>query len=484
MGSDQLGLQYAALCCATLMIGWLLHWVYRWVNPPCSVGMLPPGSMGFPVVGETFQLFKASPSIDIPSYYRDRLKRYGPVFKTNLVGQPLVVSLDPEFNRFIFQQEGKLFRSWYPETANNIFGKKSITTYSGTVHKFMRSFSSKLFGAESLKEVLIGELEDAMRQGFASWAARPSIEVKDSVADMIFDLVAKKMVSIEPVESRELRKNFEDFFQGMLCFPIYFPGTSFYKCMKGRKNVHKKLTGLLQDRLRTPGKKHGDLLDLLVEELGSEKPVIDEAFAIDALAALLFTSFATISATLTIGLKLLTDNLKVVETLKEEHEEILKQRGDKNSGFTWDEYKSLAFTTQVMNEINRMSNIAPGIFRKTLKDVQVNGYTIPAGWLVMISPMAVHLNPTLFEDPLKFNPWRWMTHDETKRSTQQRNFMPFGGGIRLCLGAEFGKLFISLFLHVLVTKYRWKEIKGGQVLRVAEMIIPQGYHIQLVPTTE
>jgi hypothetical protein len=105
--------------------------------------------------------------------------RYGPVFKTNLVGQPLVVSLDPEFNRFIFQQEGKLFRSWYPETANNIFGKKSIT-----VHKFMRSFSSKLFGAESLKEVLIGELEDAMRQGFASWAARPSIEVKDSVADV------------------------------------------------------------------------------------------------------------------------------------------------------------------------------------------------------------------------------------------------------------------------------------------------------------
>ncbi|KAF8769452.1 hypothetical protein HU200_006483 [Digitaria exilis] len=31
--------------------------------------------MGFPVIGETFQLFKASPSIDIPRYYQDRLKR-------------------------------------------------------------------------------------------------------------------------------------------------------------------------------------------------------------------------------------------------------------------------------------------------------------------------------------------------------------------------------------------------------------------------
>uniref|UniRef100_A0A0E0BHH8 Cytochrome P450 n=1 Tax=Oryza glumipatula TaxID=40148 RepID=A0A0E0BHH8_9ORYZ len=123
----------------------------------------------------------------------------------------------------------------------------------------------------------------------------------------------------------------------------------------------------------------------------------------------------------------------------------------------------------------------------------------------MISPMAVHLNPTLFEDPLEFNPWRWtvsdklnyigaklsiikfvailMYTDKTKQSELLRNYMPFGGGIRLCLGAEFSKLFIALFIHVLVTEYRWKEIKGGDVLRLSEVIFPQGYHIQLIPHT-
>ena len=49
---------------------------------------------------------------------------------------------------------------------------------------------------------------------------------------MIFDLVAKKMIGFDPMDSRELIKKFEDFFKGMLCFPINFPGTSFYKCMK------------------------------------------------------------------------------------------------------------------------------------------------------------------------------------------------------------------------------------------------------------
>ncbi|CAO2173033.1 unnamed protein product [Urochloa humidicola] len=315
---------YPTLCCVTLIIGWLVHWVYKWVNPPCK-GTLPPGSMGFPIIGETFQFFKPSPSIGIPSYYHQRLERYGTLFKTSLAGQPLVVSLDPEVDHFIFQQEGKLFRSWYPDAANNIFGKKSVTKFDATIHKFVRSFAAKLFGVENLREVFIRELEDAVRQSFATWATKPSIEVKDGISDMIFDLVAKKMVSMEPTESRELRKNFDAFFRGMLSFPIYFPGTLFYKCMKGRRNVNRILTGILKERLSTPGKKHGDLVDVLVEELQSKKPLIDENFAIDALAAILFGSFVTTSSILTIGFKFLSDNPKVVETLKEEHETILKK---------------------------------------------------------------------------------------------------------------------------------------------------------------
>jgi cytochrome P450 len=79
--------------------------------------------------------------------------------------------------------------------------------------------------------------------------------------------------------------------------------------------VHKKLSDLLRDS-STPEKKHGDLLDLLVEELHREKPVIDEAFGIDAIAGLLLASFSPISGTLTPGLKLLSDNPKVIEMIK------------------------------------------------------------------------------------------------------------------------------------------------------------------------
>uniref|UniRef100_A0A0D9WWK3 Cytochrome P450 n=1 Tax=Leersia perrieri TaxID=77586 RepID=A0A0D9WWK3_9ORYZ len=424
---------YAALCVVTLIIGcigWLAHWVYKWTNPPCN-GRLPPGSMGFPIIGETFQFYRESPSTDMSSYYKQRLKRYGPLFKTSLIGQPMVISLDPEVNRFIFQQEGKLFQLWYPQTATSIIGKKSFTTLNGAVLKFFRSLGSKLFGSENLKESLLPELENSMRESFASWASKPSIDVKDGVSDMIFDLVAKKLAGLSVTQSRNLRKNFQDFFQGMFSFPIYFPGTSFYRCMQGRRNVRNTLTDLLKERLNAPGKKYGDLVDLIVDELQSEKPLIDENFAIDAIAALMFASFATISSTLTVAFKFITDNPKIVQELKEENEMVLKKRGGVNSAFTWEEYKSLKFTAQ--ENTNRRAR-----------------YTIPSGWLVMISH-AIHLNPELFEDPLQFDPWRWTE----KRSSMMRNYMPFGAGSRQCLGAEFSKLFIALFLHILVTGYKY-----------------------------
>ena len=73
---------YAALCAVTLMTGWLVHWVYKWINPPCN-GTLPPGSMGLPIIGETMEFFKMSASLDIPDFYKQRMQRW--VYKSVLL---------------------------------------------------------------------------------------------------------------------------------------------------------------------------------------------------------------------------------------------------------------------------------------------------------------------------------------------------------------------------------------------------------------
>ncbi|KAK5777641.1 cytochrome P450 87A3-like [Gossypium arboreum] len=467
------------MCIVTLLLICITHWVNKWRNPRCN-GKLPPGSMGFPLVGETLQFFTSNTTFDIPPFVKARMKRYGPIFKTSLVGRPVIVSTDPDLNHFIFLQEGQLFQSWYPDTFTEIFGRQNVGSLHGFMYKYLKNMVLNLFGPESLKRML-PEVENTACRRLQSWSSQETIELKEATASMIFDLTAKKLISYDQDNSPEnLRENFVAFIQGLISFPLNIPGTAYHKCLQGRKNAMKMLKDLLNERRSMPRKHQSDFFDFVLEELQKEGTILTEAIALDLMFVLLFASFETTSLALTLAVKFLSDNPSVLNTLTDEHEAILRNRENTNSGLTWKEYKSMRYTFQFINETVRLANIVPGIFRKTLREIQFKGYTIPAGWAVMVCPPAVHLNPAKYQNPLTFNPSRW---EGTEINGASKNFMAFGGGMRFCVGTDFTKVQMAVFLHCLVTKYRWKPIKGGNVLRTPGLQFPDGFHIQLLEKT-
>lgn len=188
------------------------HWLYSWRNPKCN-GKLPPGSMGFPLLGETLQFFAPNTSSDIPPFIRKRMDRcllqvcfvhsclffffphefwwkvlchfrYGPIFRTSLVGRPLIVSTDPELNYLIFQQEGQLFQSWYPDTFTEIFGRQNVGSLHGFMYKYLKNMVLHLFGPESLRK-MIPEVEAVAARKLRQWSSQSSVELKDNTASVI-----------------------------------------------------------------------------------------------------------------------------------------------------------------------------------------------------------------------------------------------------------------------------------------------------------
>jgi len=53
----------------------IFHWVYQWRNPKTN-GKLPPGSMGFPFIGETFEFFKPHDALQFSTFIKDRVLRF------------------------------------------------------------------------------------------------------------------------------------------------------------------------------------------------------------------------------------------------------------------------------------------------------------------------------------------------------------------------------------------------------------------------
>ncbi|XP_010545882.1 PREDICTED: cytochrome P450 87A3-like [Tarenaya hassleriana] len=467
-------MMWALSILASLLFIGITRWVYRWRNPKCN-GILPPGSMAFPLVGETLQFLKPNITSDIPSFIKERTRKYGPVFKTSLFGQPVIMSTDAELNYFVFQQEGQLFQSSYPVTFTKIFGRQ-LHSLHGFMYKYLKNMVLTLVGHEGLKKML-PEIEQVARRKLEIWSTQDSVELKDATASMIFDFTAKKLISYDPEKSSEnLRENFDAFIRGLISLPLDIPGTAYHKCLKGRDMAMKMLKNMLKERRENPRNNPSDFFDYVMEELQKEGTAMTEEIAIALIFLLLFASFETTSLALTLAVKFLSDHPSVLKRLTEEHEAILRNREASHSGLTWEEYRSMTYTFQFINETTRLGNILPAVFRKVLKDTQFKGYTIPAGWKLFVCPAAVHLNPNIYDDPLAFNPSRW---EGSGTSNVSKYFLPFGGGMRLCVGADFTKLEMAVFLHCLVTKYRWHEIGGGDTIRSPVLQFPNGYHVRL-----
>ncbi|GMY34189.1 cytochrome P450 87A3-like [Fagus crenata] len=346
------------------------------------------------------------------------------------------------------------------------------------IHKYLRNLILGSFGPEVLKDKMLPKLEDAINQRLLGWSKLSSLEVKKSTSSLIFDFTAKQLFSYEAEKSSEnIGESFTNFLQGLMSFPINIPGTAYYNCLQNQKKAINLITSVLEERKQNPELRKGDFLDQILADMKTET-FLNDNFITYMMFGLLLASFETISSTLTLAIKLINDHPKVIQELTEEHEAIIKNRENANSGLTWKEYRSMTFTHNVISESLRLSSVAPGILRRTLEDIQVNGYTIPKGWALMVVPAALQLNPSTYEDPLAFNPWRWQ---DISANVTAKNFIPFGAGMTSCAGADFSKVLMGVFVHVMVTKYRWTTIKGGEVFRSPTLGFGDGFHIQVSP---
>ncbi|KAI3898236.1 hypothetical protein MKX03_029607 [Papaver bracteatum] len=448
------------------------HYIYRWRNPKCNGGKLPPGSMGLPLIGETIQLFIPNNSLDMPRFFKKRLARYGTLFKTSLVFHKVVVSLDPDFNHFIFEQERKTVQLWYMDSLWDVFGKSIESSDDPYILKYFRNCLLNQFGHETIKEKLLPKIEDMANRYLRTWSAQSSVDVKTL---MVFDLTAKHLFHYDPMD-KNVANVFANFFDSVMTVPINIPGTTYHKCMKNKTKAIQLMKDILHER-RNSAEKKGDFLDRILEDMKTME-FLTEDFVVYFIFGMLLASFATISANLTLAFALLTDHPAVVNELLDEQYNLTKSKDNPDSPLTWDEYQSMTFMSQVVDETLRMANLFPGILRKVIKDIHVNGYTIPEGWTIMLVSSAVHMCPKSFPDPHTFNPWRWDNIGDT--NAPSRNYIPFGGGLRHCVGAEFSKAVMAIFLRVLITKFSWKKIKGGNAYRNPALSFGRsGFHVKI-----
>ncbi|KAJ6831994.1 cytochrome P450 85A1-like [Iris pallida] len=451
-------LGFLLLCCGLL----------RWNELRYRKKGLPPGTMGWPVSGETTEFLKQG-----PDFMKNQRARYGSLFKSHILGCPTVVCMDPELNRYILMNEGKGLVPGYPQSMLDILGENNIAAVSGSLHKAMRSSMLGLVSPSMIRDQLLPKIDQFMRSHLGNWSGRV-IDIQERTKEMALLSALKQIASIETGPVAEALK--VEIFQlvlGTLSLPINLPGTNYCRAFQARKRVVGMLREIIEDR-RSCRSPHNDMLGSLLDtEEGSKFNLNDEQI-IDLIIALVYSGYETISTTSMMAVKYLHDHPRALEELRNEHLEIRKKKLPEDA-LDWNDFKSMKFTRAVIFETLRIATVVNGVLRKTTQDIEMKGYIIPKGWKIYVYTREINYDQYLYPEPLTFNPWRWM--DKNMESHQY--FMLFGGGGRLCPGKELGMAEISTFLHYLVTKYRWEEVGGDTILKFPRVQAPNGLHIRI-----
>ncbi len=89
-----------------------------------------------------------------------------------------------------------------------------------------------------------------------------------------------------------------------------------------------------------------------------------------------------------------------------------------------------------MRESERMHPVTDMLLRGVVKTIEVDGYTVPAGWMALVSPPVAHRLPALFREPDAYDPGRF--GPERNEAAQHRySIITFGGGVHKCTGMNF-----------------------------------------------
>ncbi|GMY08207.1 cytochrome P450 90A1 [Fagus crenata] len=410
---------------------------------------LPPGNLGLPFIGETLQLISAYKTENPEPFIDERVNRFGPIFTTHVFGEPTVFSADPETNRFILQNEGKLFECSYPASISNLLGRHSLLLMKGGLHKRMHSLTMSFANSSIIKDHLLVDIDRVIRLNLDSWTGR--VLLMEEAKKITFELTVKQLMSFDPGEWTEsLRKEYVLVIEGFFTVALPLFSGTYRRAIKARTKVAEALSLIVRQRRKDSeaGEIKKDMLGAL---LAGDDGFSDEQI-VDFLLALLVAGYETTSTIMTLAVKFLTETPLALAQLKEEHDQI-RARKSEIEALEWSDYKSMPFTQCVVNETLRIANIIGGIFRRAMTDINIRGYTIPKGWKVFASFRAVHLDYDHFKDARTFNPWRWQNNSGA--TTAGNVFTPFGGGPRLCPGYELARVELSVFLHHLVTRLSW-----------------------------
>ena len=406
----------------------------------------PPGENGLPFIGETIAF------LTDPEFNQKRKARYGKIYKTNIFGSPTVVMIGAAANTFLFRHENKYVVSTWPKSTRILLGKDSLAVSGGSIHTSRRKLLYQAFQPRALASY-IPTVERITDEYLQKWLRMKTFTWYPELRNYTFDIASKLFVGIDGGSQTSVGHYFEDWCAGLFTIPISLPWTKFNKALKARKKMLEGIEEIIVKRQQgeDPGE---DALGLLIQAEDDEGNSLSLSELKDQILLLLFAGHETLTSAIASFCLLTAQHPDVMQRLREE-----QNRLNITGTPTLEDLKNMVYLEQVLKEVMRLIPPVGGGFREAVATFAFAGYRIPQGWNIQYQIAQTHQDEEIYPESDRFDPERFAP-DKLADKQASFGYIPFGGGLRECLGKEFARLEMRLFAAKLVRNYQWSLVPG------------------------
>jgi cytochrome P450 len=403
---------------------------------------LPPGPGAPPAVQTVSWLFR-------PIEFMDRCRRrHGDSFSVQFVGfqTPMVMVSDPDAIAALYKSRENGLPPGRTVALQPVMGPRSVLLLEGQEHLMRRKLMVPAFHGERMRA--FGPLvEEIVEREIDGWPLESEFAIHPRMQAVTLEVILRavfgvsdesRLARLRSLLSGLLRESSSPALQlRVLVARRLGRSGPMDEIRRTNEEVDEILGAEIADRRGDPElDERTDILSQLMASKFEDGSSMDDSELRDQLMTLLLAGHETTATALAWTFDLLLRNPGVLARLREE----LGTEGDE-------------YLRAVISESLRLRPVIPLAGRRLHAELQVNGYTLPAETDVTPAIWLTHTRADLYPDPLKFRPERFLNNPP-----KTYGWIPFGGGVRRCLGAAFAEFEMRVVL---------REVVGRCELRLA-----------------
>jgi cytochrome P450 len=317
---------------------------------------------------------------------------------------------------------------------------------------------------------LVSTLSDTIAAMLQRWqpaieAGRP-IDMALEMRSLAQDCIVKTMfgVDLDMGQADRLGRSFTaltDYIayrtSAWLPFPEHWRTPRNNRFRNAQQHIDRSVASLI-DKRRQAGVGGADIISMLLAARDQDTGAgMSDAQLRDEVRTIFFAGYETTASALAWAWYLLAQHPQIEQRV---HQEVTQVLGDRLPALQ--DLPSLAYTRMVIEEAMRLYPPGWMTWRTVIEDDRIDGYHIPAGAKLVISPYVTHRLPSLWEQPEVFDP----QHFAPERAAQRHRYayLPFGAGPRMCIGSNLARMEMQLTI-AMVSQACHVQLASGRAIQ-------------------